>query len=538
VLERLNIFKAVNPFVALLLFYFFLTLVLYGPSYGTMLIDDGISGLWEIEHSGKSWLDSYGFDSFYHGHYSLLIFLKWLFGLNPLGWFIVFAFLHALNASLIKLFFEKLYKAFGFGNAASRIAYAGSAFFLISPYMTENVNWAATGHYAISLLCLLLMSIMALDLLYGVKRNLALIFLIFFISLFTHEISFLFPIFLGLLLIVLGMKDSRTSWKKLLPKIVGPQFVLIGIYLLLLKWKRGTFIPHYGGQEGFWSSFLEMPSLLAKYLLKLLGFVHFFSVQRRDAIYNVFENPMLAFLLIVAVLLLFFFLLKKSRKSLMLFGLLSVSFILFLLPALRLYFTEVVRLENARYSYFAFVFLAQLIALVIFSRKSPWAWTLFGVYAAISVGLLVHNVNDRAESGPLHAQYLAELNKKIVPNAYLLNVPASQKGAYMFRARGRLAIAYEMNYNQKLPEGVEEVCSYVGVNALDSFEVKQIDDSTYHVQNLNPGSWFMVDGLGLSDFETEDYSLKTDEWGGYTLKFRTLPIPRLFIFSKGKLSEF
>jgi hypothetical protein len=128
---------------------------IYFPGYKAMLIDDGISGLWEFKKWGFSgYLYSYGMKSFYYGYFGFLAILYFLFGTNPLGWFIVFSFLHALNTTFIFKAFQKLYTAFALQNGLW-IALLGSILFLVSPYQSENIIWAATSHYSLTLFVLL-----------------------------------------------------------------------------------------------------------------------------------------------------------------------------------------------------------------------------------------------------------------------------------------------------------------------------------------------------------------------------------------------
>ena len=62
--------------------------------------------------------------------------------------------MHFINASLAYILFKSLYTAFSI-KYAKHIALAGAALFLLSPYQTENVLWAATIHYSIALTFLL-----------------------------------------------------------------------------------------------------------------------------------------------------------------------------------------------------------------------------------------------------------------------------------------------------------------------------------------------------------------------------------------------
>ena len=59
---------------------------IYFPGHRAMLIDDGISGLWELKKWGfNGYLNSYGMKSFYYGYFGFLAIVYFLFGTNPFG---------------------------------------------------------------------------------------------------------------------------------------------------------------------------------------------------------------------------------------------------------------------------------------------------------------------------------------------------------------------------------------------------------------------------------------------------------------------
>ena len=75
---------------------------IYYSGHDAMLIDDGISGIWEIKTQGLSgYWKSYGFENFYYGHYGIIAMLYALFGLHAIVWFLFFIGMHALNATMI-----------------------------------------------------------------------------------------------------------------------------------------------------------------------------------------------------------------------------------------------------------------------------------------------------------------------------------------------------------------------------------------------------------------------------------------------------
>ena len=179
-----------------------------------MLVDDGINGLLVLKRVGLSeFFTSYGNNCFYHSFWAALYVLYKICGTNTVLWYSFFSGMHALNTVLIFRFFSKLFTFWNVKGHARKLALGSSLLFLFSPFMTENIAWTATHHYALSLCYFLIISTGFIKILSGKGSRVTYvgILLLYLISLTTHEISFFFP----LLWIVIYFSSKKIGSLKL-----------------------------------------------------------------------------------------------------------------------------------------------------------------------------------------------------------------------------------------------------------------------------------------------------------------------------------
>ncbi|HPI53740.1 MAG TPA: hypothetical protein PLU10_03550 [Chitinophagaceae bacterium] len=512
----------------------------YFPAQGAMLIDDGVSGIYEWQTKGlRGFLSSFGFDSFYHGHYAFMGLFYLLFGTNSLGWFIVFTGLHALITTLIFNVFAKLYSALGNTENNTWIGLSGAILFLCSSYQSENIVWAATSHYAITLLILLLSLSYLLDEMQGQSASMSLLVFhgIFAWALLTLEISFLFP--LVYFIIYVALLIARNQSMKIghyLLRILLPQVVFIGVYMVLHKWCFGIWLPHDRAPLDAVVSWPQMFTTLTQQLVKLFGFVHYLDFPKRDWIYNACTHWKKGALVVgVLWLLLSVWMYRKGYEKILTTWLLLLLGLLMYAPFLRLYFMYIARMENDRYSYFASVILFQLLVFVLFQTLRWLRLVVIGVYLCLFCGFTWQNISARANSAAMHQQFLNKFPEQISHDLYVLNVPVSCQDAYLFRTRIRIPIAYRAYFGKALAFEPYQVAFYNAQGIDDSFEVKKINDSALHVQLKTNGSWWMNEGLGATPYSTPQYEFVPDESGGYMVTFKQ-PISdlKIYLFEKNR----
>jgi hypothetical protein len=504
--------------------FWLLVLVLYFPGRGALLLDDGISGLWELQTQGlQGYLQSYGSDSFYYGHYALLALLYTLFGLNPLGWFLLFTAMHAANATAIFVFLRRLLGLAG-SESTAMPAFFSALFMLLSPYQVENVLWAATIHYAFTLAILLWMLNRAILWLSGEGGEPRWIIFhgLFALALVTLEMAFLFPVLCGMLTVLLMvMKKNVQPFKQIFLRMWLPMAGMVLLYLIAYFLQHGEWIPHDRAPQDAEVTPGAMLTMLAQQLMKLYGHIHSFAFPTRESVYGLAVHWKRATAAILVFFALGLLIIRWRTPSRFLPALWMVCTGLFLyLPFLRLYFMYLFRYENDRYAYFPSVFLLPFLVLLIAALPRVPRLLLWCSVPLLYVWLLRPAVKARAMAADLHRTWMSRLPDTARGNIYLLNVPSYCADVYMFRGENRLPIAYEATHRRNLFKNLRQVAWYNAQGVHDTVEVKKLAEGTYEVLLKTGGSWWMKGAGGLGDEENDDYALRLGPWSNYTLTFK------------------
>ena len=520
-IERFLLSKNFPIFLFLVSWIF--VFVIYFPGHKAMLIDDGISGLWELKKWGfNGYLNSYGMKSFYYGYFGFLAIVYFLFGTNPLGWFIVFSFLHALNTTFIFKAFQKLYAALALQNG-QWIAFVGSILFLVSPYQSENIIWAATSHYSLTLFVLL----------YGIHwicdfmnngatiKSIIVFHSLFIFALLTLEMSFFFPvIFFLLFLILLVQQTNKSQAIPYILKIAMLQIFFVGIYLFFYHSLFGSWIPNRNNDPHS-LNVAKLTTTLAQQIVKLFSFVHFSEYKMREIVYQFCTHWKKTSIILGTIFLaisLFVFKKDKSKMWLLLFFI--ISGIILFYPFLESYFMYLFRIENDRYLYFGSVFFLQAFVFVTFYFKPIIRLPILFIYVAAFVYFIFPSVKARRTSAKLYYNFIQKFPEPKGGKLFLLNVPNYCADVYEFRDNSRLPMSLETEYGMDLSKKIIQVASYSSVSEKDSFEVNRINDTTLFVKTKTNGTWWMNESNGLTNYDNKYYRLEKDEWGGYYLFFR------------------
>jgi hypothetical protein len=318
------------------------------------------------------------------------------------------------------------------------------------------------------------------------------------------------------------LKKNTLSLKHYGLKILLPQCLLVLVYCAFHKYLFQTWIPHDRASNETMFSLAHTITTLSQQMIKLFGFVHFLDFAKREGIYLSllhWKKVLMVLILLFAIVSFFLYKRKKEKFYVGLFFILAA--LLMYAPFMRLYFMYIARIENDRYNYFASAFLFSLFVFILFQFHKFVRYGIIILYLAAFVLCLFPVVSARKHSARLHQQFLGQL--PVDSNSgklYLLNVPASCKDAYMFRAEGRLGIAYQTIYGHDIFKKVVQVAWYNAQNENDLFEVKKINDSSFHVQIKTNGSWWMHESMGAGHRETDEYSFTLDAWGGYLITFK------------------
>ena len=487
-----------------------LVLVLYHQQLHAQFNDDFIAGIRAYKALGPSgFWTSFHFTSMYYGHDLFYYGFYLLFGLNEYAWLLYNTALQAINAVLIILVVESALQKHEFSN--SRIAaYITALLFIFCPYQTENVTWGATIHYQVAMIGMLT-GILLVKKYTEQSRLLQLLLLygVFTFTLVTLEEALVFPAVWGIFYLIYETNINRQTITKGTKILVIPLTVLMGIYFGATWALKGSIIPHYGSDIHManWAPKLVL-ACYTKYLVKLLGFVHFFSYEVRDKIYSLCDKgKFLAALWIPIVASLAYLYTTKYRKgTLALVALLALAFFT-LLPSLNMYFMYLNRVENDRLSFFATPFVYCLPAFFV-TRFRPWVWVPFTIALLILMQQLLSICNSYwVNAAEIQKRTLDSLHFEGKRKLYVVNLPVNFSGAYIYRSYWRLPAAMNVLRGKDISKQLEVVAGQNMFSMTDSVRITIIDSVTYKANIVGTG-WF-YNNVNNSDGKGEGYNFDT-----------------------------
>jgi|GEM_PF-2273486 len=540
---QLNLSKKITlinkyPVAYLFIAYLVAIVVIYWKARNGLLIDDGMAGLIEYRKQGlKGWFNSFGFPSLYYTHDFFVLLIYNIAGKSSTIWFFTMATLHVANACSALVVFHKLYRLLNIRNA-DLIAFSGSVLFLLSPYQTENLAWAATLHYSISMLIFLLSTYTILHSLHTnkiKKKHVILITGLHVAALTCLEISLVFPAaYFILFLIVFISKKTKISISRFVIQLILPLILTTCLYFIVTKILKGHWVPHYGSEHLKNFTVGYYLSNTYKYLCKYLLLLHFANYHYRELIYTLCEKHIttISILLLASFAITCYIFYKKNKALSFAFIGLCALFFLLLLPSLSMYFMYLFTPENDRLGYFMSLILYQIISVVLISISLYAGVTLLILFFSIGLFFLTRQVNKWGEAAYLHNNLINSFTWLHSKKIYVLNSPSNYKGVYQFRAEKRLYWAIHFNTNINLEKNLTSVLSSAYANVNDSSIVTIVNDSTLNVDFITNGGWLMHDQLGATDYSTKEYSVTVDPWKpSYKIVFHEKPADAVYIYA-------
>ena len=532
-------FESIRSLTILFCAYWLAGFLVYHKASNASLIDDGIAGLVKFENMGwGGFLNSFGFTSLYYFHdlFNLLAYL--IVGKSSFGWFIIMISFHCFNAALGFIVFRKFYSILEISHA-SAIAILGSLLFLLSPYQTENVVWAATLHYSIALSIFLLNALLLFrNLAAGVieTKTVLIVIGLFTVSLMTLEISLVFPFaYFCLAIPVLWNKKSSVIFREFISRFFLPLLVIIFIYFIATRIIKGHWIPHYGATHLQNNTVQLYSTAIARYSIKLLAFMHFSNYPFRESVYVFCEKWKVALVLELLFVAVSFFALRffnRKKEAVIFISLILLSLIL-LLPSLHMYFMYLFNTENDRLSYFFSLGLYQLIPFILIQFSFSIGIIASLAYSFFGLHFLNQQINKWYEAGTIHAKCIDSFVWMEASKIYVLNAPTNYNGVYEFRNNERLPYALDFFNKYKDREKIVQVLSsnYTGLN--DSTIVRIENDSTLHITLVNTGGWLMNEFVGASNYDSENFKVDIENGGSYHVTFHHKDSNAAYIYSSG-----
>ena len=519
------------------IFLFFATigLLLYYPVSDYMLIDDGVSGLWEVKD--MSWEEifrSSEFKSLYQLHYVFLYGYYHVFGASSVAYYVWFVLLQSAVLTAFYYAMSKLANLFGLSKT-NFVFFVIGILLMTSPHNFENIAWAATSHYNLAFLFFFVMLSCLLDALLGKKQKLILFYSLFSLSLFTMEMSVLFPLSFGLIVFAYWMySGNRVGLKKGLLLYVIPSALLVLLSFALLKVLNNSWFPRSGTVAIFIPSVLDSITNFWSYWFQGIGYTHYLSFRQRESFYRFVDIYVFWPGLLSIGFIIFYCLKKKKYFPLVLFLMCGI----FLLPNLYRWGTILNRYENVRFLYFTLPFMLSVVLLLFYKRKLLLA-ILSILFLTANLYFMYFTIQDKVVAGKIHEKYLEELQSVKSNDVYLLNIPSFAKGNFIFRGSNRVRIADAMKDTQHNEIIFKEVLWYYAQSAEDSFSVEKTDSLTLRVSPKTDGVWPMNESIGASSYENENVKVTLGEWGSYEVRFKKAigEETRILLFSDGSMID-
>jgi hypothetical protein len=522
------------------LLLFLLTLLLCWPAREAGFTSDFTAHMeMFVDRTGEGWWNSFG----WRGNQPFLFGFMYLwhqwFGMAGLPWFLLFAFLHALNGSLL----YHLYRRLGGVQGASVCwpALAAALLFTIHPYQVEVLTWKVCVHYLLSTGSLLGM-IWLLTAEGGWSRwRWVAVHLLFAMALFSLELALIYPLILAGTLWWWSREKGWTSARlyRRLAALLAPQSVLVGAYFLWNRLRLGHWVGHYGEDVHLRVAPEELVSHLLNYYLKYTLFTRDWPVAWKGYLGDWhFRDPGLMYFCAALGLGLLAGLLVYSRRTGPAFraGLWALlAFFLALAPVISLYYAWLGHNENDRYGYLASAFF--VLALVLLTRSWPRYLLIAGflLYGGVGMGLFRANVDRWTQGQRVYAALLADYRWADTAEVWVLAMPDSYDGIMLFRGftpGEGLRDALHWIGGRSAVGGIVEVAAFVVRQPGDGTEAFWLDERRVRVRFRQWGNWFVRQGLGASDYRGEGYEVVFDE-GGYTLIFERPDPNRVLIYSDG-----
>ena len=519
-----------------------ISLVSFLPSIGAGFVYDYLG--WQKEYEQGTFADIINCFG-YKGNHQFLHFVFYsfykIFNIAGLPWYLFFTSLHAVNGYLLYRFMLQL-SDYWKVNIPQIIALGATFIFLLHPYSVEPVVWRVCVHYLISMMQVMLVLILYLSYLQtGNRQHLYIGGLIYLVSLFTLEVSFITPVVLGLAgLLIWWTGENKRSIFKSTFYYGGMLFGLLGGYLLLNKITLGNVVGHYGAQVHLRLDFLTMAATEFKYLVKHLFFARLYSYNAKGLLFDkILSMPAVTFFittLIISISVLYFIKIKKLHPKwhLAFFGLMAS--ILFVMPVSNIYFFHLHYGMNDRYSYIPIAFLVISVAALAAYGKKWISYSILALLLLISIYWQQRILSYWNQS----TQVLQALKEKFIwhdaPYVFILNSPDNFHGTVM------ASILDE-------PSGIDELLDYQTARPYNGkmFDVFQynmtlITDGA-HVEQTGPmqikvtfnqwGNWWHRNGIGAGTYENEYYKAELLDHP-YLLTFKQFPEGSVIIYQDGK----
>jgi hypothetical protein len=422
----------------------------------------------------------------------------------------------------------------------------GGVLFILHPYCLEVVVWKACVHYLLSCMAILAILLFLFQYISDTKRvHILKAGIIYTLSLFTLEISFITPLAVSLVAIVFAFTIPFER-KKYLIYFSGLLWTLLAGYLLLNLITLGSLVGHYGAEVHYRFDFLAIISTELKYFFKHIFYARYYSFQQKSLLFDqLLSSSTLVFFIfttIIALIILYAVRIKKWKPVVHFVITSLVLSALFVLPVSNIYFYHLALGMNDRFSYIpsAFMMMAFIFLLSAIPKK--------GVRITCIILLLSLHIFLQQKTLALWksaTEILQSLRQDFrwhdASHVFVLNSPDNYHGIKIASIIGE-------------PSGIDELIDYQTEKPYDGimidvfqFNMNTPDDGVTAEQTgpmqvkvsfKDWGHWWHRNEIGAGSYENEYYKAEILEYP-YLLTFKKFPPGSVIIYQDGmKWKEF
>lgn len=500
---------------------------------------------WLIPITQKSFFDYINFSGYSYSLYQFTQFCTYIifkvFHTGVISWHIIQLTLHIFNCMMFYIIFNDIFVEAKVKNG-TLISLSGAFLFCVSPYNSEVIVHEPCLHYLLGFLLLLLTVRCAQKFFQTQDKKYALwAGLLYLPATYSIEVFFLTPLFVLLLYMFYSktLGYSAALFKKTLLLFTLPQFIMIGINLILLYAVSGKIVAH-NRQDEIQNLLMDILTKTPKYIFHLLFLGRFQTLALKTSIYNYFDTTVgiasfwLPLLILIAIA---FFLRRKINAKGAVMILTASLFFLSVVLVAPMEFTNILLVLFDRYTYFMMPFFYLFIILLLSSipfKIIGIAGYAYYCYVNIQFTIMVSDYWDKSTKVIYSLiKNFPDPQDKIV---LILNSPESYQGIMMIGAIpiSNFKVMYNMETGKNIKNKIYDVMSYNMLNEKDGAHTLVVYDSVLHVELNNWGNWWWYHGDGGASYENDDYSVKMMDIGHwYELTIKHPSSQYLFLYQVG-----
>lgn len=518
-----------------------ITLVTYFATIGAGFVFDFLG--WQRVYDLGSFSDIINCFGYRGNHQTLHFFfysIYSIFHLNGLAWYIIFCGLHAFNGWLLYNWLITITARWQLKSAPLLMVLIG-LLFIVHPYNVEPVVWKPCIHYLLSLTAILYVLQLVVDYIKTKnQKTLGLILLIYGLSFFLLELSYITPLVITCFLVVdaFATKDLNTIKSRIIG--AGGLWAILILGLLLNRWTLGAWVGHYGAETHLQLNVIGMMSTEIKYFFKHLFDARYFPFAAKNLLFDtILSNPELVFFFLVgciATTILYVLKIKKVSGYIHLVFWGTLASALYTLPISNLFFYHLMLGTNDRFSYVPLVFC--LVAVYAFlSKTQKWFWLpLLSILIVVQVYFQHYTIRQWKESTVVVQNLRDTFRWHDRSHVFVLNSPDNLNGIVMTSVRDvPSGIEELLDYQTDTPfEGIMyDVLQYNMTTPNDGVTVEQTGPMQLRVTFKQWGNWWHYHGNGASVYENEFYKAEVLNYP-YQLTFKKLPEGSAIIYQDGK----